>query len=49
MTGADINMGLALIALPIAWFILSLKVLQKIKERHQKPAKSHQSINTMGI
>ena len=49
MTGADINMGLALIALPIAWFILSLKVLQKIKERHQRPAKSHQSINTMGI
>jgi len=49
MTGADINMGLALIALPIAWFILSLKVLQKIKERHQKLSKSHQSINTMGI
>lgn len=49
MTGADINMGFALAILPVAWVLLSIKVIQKIKERHGRQSNQHQSAEAMSL
>lgn len=49
MTGADINMGVALIALPIAWLLLSIKVIQKIRDRHKNIGSCNQTNEAIGF